>query len=119
MLLTHRMKLLDRESLPLHLLIKIGPFYLWLLKEIVLGSLYVLKHIVMRDKDLAPREVVLELDFKDELTEVIFANSVTLVPGTLSVELSGNTIRMHALTQELADDLMDCDLIDKLRRLEQ
>lgn len=117
--LTLRMKLLDDESFPIHLFTKIGPFYLWLVKEIVLGSFYVLKKIIFRDQTDSAQMVTLNIDFKDELTQVIFANSITLVPGTLSVQLEQGTVKVHALTQELADDLTSGELAQRIKRLEK
>ena len=108
--LTRKMKLLQRESVPLHLLPRIFPFFLWLSKEIVVGSLYVLKRILAGDMALSPRIVTLKLTFKDQLSAVIFANSITLVPGTLCVQLADDSIEVHALTQELAEDLQSGQL---------
>jgi multicomponent Na+:H+ antiporter subunit E len=118
MLLAHRMKLVDRESLPLHLFSRIGPFYCWLIKEIILGSIYVLKKIILRDQSFTPGMITIKLDFKDKMSEVIFVNSITLVPGTLSVQHGQGSIQVHTLTQELADSLNDGQLAEKIKRLE-
>lgn len=117
-LITHRMKLLDRESFPLHLITRIFPFYLWLLKEIILGCLFVMKTILARDKNLTPEVVTVELAFKDELNQVIFANSLTLVPGTLSVELNQGSIQVHTLSPELAAELRGGEMARRIKRLE-
>ena len=118
MLLTHRMKLLDKESFPLHLITRIGPFYIWLTKEIIVGSIYVLKKIILRDKTMTPRLVKIRLNFKHRLSEVIFANSITLVPGTLCVQLGKGWIKVHALTKELADQLERGELARRIKALE-
>ena len=36
---------------------------------------------------------------------MIYANSITLTPGTVSVELDGTEILVHALSAEAADEL--------------
>ncbi len=118
MLITHRMKLVDKESLPMHLITRIGPLYYWLIKEIISGSIYVLKKIILRDKAYTPKIVTIDLDFKHELSEVIFANSLTLTPGTLSLRFNHKSIHVHALTEELADELTGGELIRKIKRLE-
>ena len=114
-----RMKLLDRESLPLHLIARIIPFYLWLLKEIVLSSLNVLKKIVFPRQPLKPQILTIKLQFNEPLTEVIFANSITLVPGTLCLKLSKSEITIHALSKEFASTLRTGELTRRLKRLEE
>jgi len=116
--LTLRMRLLDKESFPLHLMIRILPFYLWLTKEIFIGSLYVLKQILFHASRLEPRVVTFALPFKQALTQVIFANSVTLVPGTLSMKLEDGQLTVHALTAELAESLLEGELTRRVARLE-
>ena len=38
-----------------------------------------------------------------DLGKTIFGNSVTLTPGTVTVEVEEDTLVIHALTEELAD----------------
>jgi len=118
LLITRRMRLLDRESLPLHLFIRIVPFYAWLVKEIVRGSFYVLKLIFRGEKALSPTIITIPLDFKDELSKVIFANSITLTPGTLSLQLDRESVQVHTLTRELADDLLSGEMARRIKDLE-
>jgi multicomponent Na+:H+ antiporter subunit E len=42
---------------------------------------------------------------KSDLSQVIYANSITLTPGTVSVELEKDKILVHALTKEAAEEL--------------
>ena len=115
---SHKLKLLDKESLPLHLFTRILPFYLWLIKEIVTGSCYVLKNILFRRQPLTPVTVTIQINFKDELSKVIFANSITLVPGTVCLKLTKDSVIVHALTKQIAEQLQDSELAMKVKRLE-
>ena len=119
LMIARSMKLMDRETQPLYLLTKIFPFYLWLLKEIVCGSYYVLKKIIQGRSSLSPQVVTVELEFKDEMSKVIFANSITMVPGTLSLELKHNSVKVHTLTKELMESLLEGTLTYHIKRLEQ
>ena len=118
LLIAHGMKLMDHESQPLHLITRIGPFYLWLAKEVALGSLYVLKKIFLGTRSLSPKIIRVNFDFKDEVCKVIFANSITLIPGTLSLEVDHGSVSVHTLTHELADELMKGELARHIKRLE-
>lgn len=118
LLITRRLRLLDRESLPLHLFTRIAPFYCWLLKEIFFGSLYVLKLICLGDKAISPTIITVAFEFEDELSHVIFANSITLIPGTLSLQINKESVLVHALTQQLADELLGGEMARRIKRLE-
>ena len=41
----------------------------------------------------------------DEIGKVIYANSITLTPGTVSVEVNESSIRVHALLASTRSDL--------------
>ena len=118
LLIAYRMGLIDKESQPLHLVTRIAPYYLWLSKEIIIGSSYVLKRIILGSKAISPTIVTLKIDFKDELSKVIFANSITLVPGTLSMQLDRETIQVHALTRELAQQLASGEMARRIKSME-
>ena len=118
LVITHHMDLVDHESLPLHLIFRMVPFSFWLIKEIVLGSSYVLKRIFLGSKALSPTVITLKIDFRDEVSKVIFANSISLVPGTLSLQLDQESVQVHALTQELAEALLSGELARRIKRLE-
>ena len=115
---THKLKLLDKESLPLHLFTRIFPFYLWLIREIVLGCCYVLKKILLRHQPITPVTVTIETNFNEELSQVIFANSLTLVPGTLCLKITENSVLVHVLSEQLAAQLQSNDMASKIKRLE-
>ena len=116
--LIHRMRLLDSESLPLHLLLRILPFYCWLFVEIIKGSAYVLARIAFPRSAVKPEIFSLQVTFSKPMTAVIFANSVTLVPGTLCIQLEDNEVTIHALSESLARELKQGALIEKLVQLE-
>ncbi|WP_448547822.1 Na+/H+ antiporter subunit E [Thalassotalea fusca] len=118
LLMVEKLKLLDKESLPLHIAARLLPFYLWLLKEIVIASCYVLKKIVFRRKPIEPVTITIETNFNEDLCKVIFANSITLVPGTLCLKLTKNSVTVHALSQRLAAQLQNNELALRVKRLE-
>ena len=47
---------------------------------------------------------------KSELGKVIYANSITLTPGTVSIDIDGSYISVHALTRDFAADLRTGDM---------
>jgi multicomponent Na+:H+ antiporter subunit E len=50
--------------------------------------------------------------------KVIYASSITLTPGTVTVNLEGDTLTVHALTLEAATQLQRGEMGQRVCRLE-
>lgn len=104
--LVNRMGILDDESFPIQLLTKSPGFVVFILIEIVKSNIDVLKRVLSADKQaVTPRMDEYKFTQKTDLGRVIYANSITLTPGTVSVELTKDSVIVHALATELADGL--------------
>ena len=106
MFLAQRMDVIDHESYPLHLSTRFPAFFAYLFKEILLANIDVVKRIMaFRGASISPQLIKIPLPQKTDLGRVIYANAITLTPGTVSVELTSNEITVHALSREAAEDL--------------
>ena len=104
--LAKRMNVIDHESYPLHLSTRFPAFFVYLFKEIINANIDVVKRILaVGGTTISPQLIKIPLPQKTDLGRVIYANSITLTPGTVSVELTENEITVHALSKEAADDL--------------
>ncbi len=104
-LIAHRMDVIDHEGHPIHLGWRILAYWVWLLREIVKSNIDVAKRILDPALPISPCLVRVKASQNSELGHVIYANSITLTPGTVSLYVRGNTIGVHALTHEAADEL--------------
>ena len=100
-----RMDVIDHESHPLHLRRQLPRFWIFLSREVILANLDVVRRILTPGKSFSPQLRQLPLPQKTALGQVIYANSITLTPGTVTVQLGTDSIRIHALSREAADDL--------------
>lgn len=120
MLLCFRMSILDGEAVPLDLKPSLLTSYLpWLMKEIVVANWDVTKRILQKEMPIRPRLLEIVPQQKSDLGRVIFANSITLTPGTVSVELQNDLIRVHALSAADAEDDQAGDMNERVARLER
>ncbi len=103
--LAHRMDVVDHESNPLHLTLKFPGYFVWLTKEVVLSNILVIKHILLGNDSISPTMSWIKTTQKTDLGKVIYANSITLTPGTIAVEVKEGEILVHALLKESIDDL--------------
>lgn len=109
--LTKRMNVIDHESYPFHLSSRLPAFTLYILREIVNANIDVLKRIVgFGSKTISPQLIEIPLPQKTDLGRAIYANSITLTPGTVSVQLSKDKLIVHALSKEAADELSGGDM---------
>lgn len=113
-----RMDLVDHEGHPVHLGWRALTYWPWLVKEIVLSALVVSRIILDRRLPISPTLVRVKPSQKTTVGVVTYANSITLTPGTVSVEVSTEEILVHALTREGADALARGDMDRRVSQFE-
>lgn len=117
---SHRMRIVDEEGAPAQLGFRPFTHYApWLAKEIVLSNFAVAKIILSPQMPLMRNLLTIKANQKTTLGKVILANSITLTPGTVSVDVVGDDILIHALSLEEAADEMSGDMGDRICRLEK
>lgn len=105
-----RMRVLDLEGHPVHLSVNALTYWPWLLWEIAKAGWDVTKCILHPGPAISPRLIRVKTSQKTDVGRVIYANSITLTPGTISLELDAGGILVHALTRETADGLVTGDM---------
>lgn len=103
--LSRRMNIIDHESYPFHLSLRLLRYYLFLGKEIIVANVDVIKRILKPGRSISPQIITLPAGKRTDLSKVIYANSITLTPGTVTLELSADELIIHALSKEGAEDL--------------
>ncbi len=116
--MVYRMDVIDHESQPLHLTFKITGYYFWLIKEIILANVQVVKHIWLGNDSISPTLATIKASQKTDMGKVIYANSITLTPGTVTVDLKGDIITVHSLLGENITALEEGEMDRRVSRLE-
>ena len=117
--LVHRMNVVDHESQPIHLTLKFPVYYAWLTKEIILANYFVVKHIWLGNDSISPTLRIIKSSQKTDIGKVIYANSITLTPGTVTVDLQGDELTVHALCKESLEELEAGDMDRRVSLLEK
>ena len=118
--LTTRMRSLEHHDRTRYVtLFRYLPYWLWLLKEIIKSNLVVTRHI-WSGQHQKPTQRWLPMTLKTDVAQVTYANSITLTPGTLTLDIDPacQRILIHALNPDCLDELADNVMQDKLARLE-
>jgi len=110
--------ILDEEAVPIHLAPR-HLFYLpWLAKEIVLSNLSVAKVILTPSLPIEPRILQVRASQQSEVAQVIYANSITLTPGTVTLDVRDGQFLVHALTTDSAEGLLSGEMDRRVAALE-
>ena len=82
-------------------------YVVWLLWQIVLANVHVLKLALTGSgqAEIAPRVVKFKTKLKSDFAKFVFANSITLTPGTVTISITGNQFLVHAISEATAKDL--------------
>lgn len=92
-----RLKIIDREGGPYVRLMGWLAYYPWLGWEVVKSNWVVIKACLRADLDISPALVKVKTICKSDLAKVTFANSITMTPGTVTVEIEGDKLLVHGL----------------------
>ncbi len=98
-----RMKILDEETVPYLFTLPTIVYLFWLGKEIVKANVQVVKAVLSPDMEVSPTMVRIPSSPRTEIGKTMFGNSITLTPGTVTVEMEENEILVHALLTEMSD----------------
>jgi multicomponent Na+:H+ antiporter subunit E len=117
-LLASRMEILDREGHPIHLALAALTYWPWLAKEIAKSGWQVTRIILDPRLPVSPTLVRFRPSQKTSVALATHANSITLTPGTITVDARADEFLVHALTREGAAGVVDSEMDRRVRRLD-
>jgi len=110
----------DEEGFPIDRVLAGLGYWPWLVKEIALSSVAVARIILDPRLPISPRLVRAPCGPRTPVGIATYANSITLTPGTITVEVDrrrGEFV-VHALTDAGASDLMAGEMNNRVERFE-
>jgi multicomponent Na+:H+ antiporter subunit E len=113
-----RMNVVDHESVPIEVTPRAMLYAPWLVWQIVRSNLDVARRILSPGLPIHPNVIRIRSGQRTDLGRVIYANSITLTPGTVAIAVNGSEITVHALTEEAARDLLEGEMDRRVRSVE-
>ena len=101
--LVFRMRIVDGETAPYASVPATLSYFGWLFREIIKANVQVVAAVMKPSLDISPTLVKIPSDRSTDIGRVMFANSITLTPGTVSVQMAEDHILVHALLSEMSD----------------
>ena len=105
-----RMRIIDETPVKFRMnTFKLLTYCSWLIGEILKSNIAVAKTILSPKVKVSQNIFDVPLSPRSEAAQVIFANSITLTPGTITVETEKNSLLVHALnfSDSTEDEIAD------------
>ena len=114
--LAKRAKLIDDEGLPLFFLPRLLNYLLWLFKEIFNSNIGTAKAIITGN--INPEIFIVKSSQNTDVAKVTYANSITLTPGTVTIQINKDKFEVHALNSDFGNDVRSNVMDKKVKWLE-
>ena len=85
-------------------------YLLWLLYRVIVSNLQTARLILHPKLPIHPRLIRYQSGLRNPTAVTLMANSITLAPGTVTVEASPRELVVHALDEHVAGDLLSGQL---------
>jgi multicomponent Na+:H+ antiporter subunit E len=104
----------DAENIKIH---RLFYFILWLLLEVVLSSFKVAYLIIHPKMPIKTGLIRFKTNLPHMNAKVLLGNSITLTPGTVTLEIKDNDFLVHSMTNENVESHIDHNLTCEVARL--
>ncbi|XOV85173.1 MAG: Na+/H+ antiporter subunit E [bacterium] len=108
--MANRMGFFKREVFSLHLTHRLIPFWGWLAVELVKSNIDVARIVLSPKMPISPTVVQLTAQSQNPVLQAILGNSITLTPGTVTLDDHEGELLVHCLTKQGADALLEGDM---------
>lgn len=117
--LVYRMDHNDKAPIRMLFSIKFLSYLGWLIWQVIVTNIDVAKRIWNPSLPIKPASRKIKVNIKDPLIKTIYANSITLTPGTVTTEVGEDYFIVHALNEEGLDELEEGEMQKRLSSLEE
>lgn len=117
-LLARRMHIVDREGHPIQMIASVLLYWPWLFKEIGKCAWDVTRIILSPSLPISPVLVRFRPTQKSQAGLATHANSITLTPGTITVEAASGEFLVHGLTRSAGAGVIDSDMDRRVSQVE-
>ena len=115
--LAHRMRLFETQAFDLRYLLRLLPYWAWLSKEILKSSLEVTRVVLSPKLPISPTVAEFDSSCEEPMDQAVLGNSITLTPGTLTLQITDGHFVVHALTESGAQDIVSGEMDRRVQSL--
>lgn len=89
----------------------------WLLQQILLANIHVASLVLRRRMPIDPQVVKFKTKLETDISSVVLANSITLTPGTITMDIQDGVFYVHALSRKVAEELNAGEMEDRVAHI--
>ena len=97
---------------------RLAAYVFYLIGEVIKANFAVIRRILTFSEPPDPVLVKFDSDIKGGTAKALLANSITLTPGTITVDIDGDDFMVHALEREYAVDIDRSGFVERLEAME-
>lgn len=112
-----RMDRVDGELAVLPMRPRLLYYLLWLMWQVVLSNIDLVRRIWDPSLPIRPTWQRLDIKVTSPLGKMLYANSITLTPGTLTTDVRQDHFMVHSLTSDGIDELRKGGMESQIQRL--
>jgi len=111
LLLTKRMLRIDQEQFTFFVTGSLIKFLAQLFYKVIISN-YDVTLRVLGIRPVQSTFIIIEVPFDNDVARVLYANAITLTPGSASIALSDHTLLVHTISEQGAQDLAQGDILN-------
>ncbi len=115
----NRMGTVDAEGVPVQLALGAITYIPWLIWEIIKSAWAVTQIIIDPRLPISPTMTRIRASQATSTGQSVYANSITLTPGTITTNVDGDMLTVHAIVSDGADDLEGGSMDARVSRFER
>ncbi len=94
-------------------------YLIYILKDILVANFHVAKIVLSPRMRIRPKLLIYNHGFNKDFIRFMYANSITLTPGTLTIEMDNDHVTVHLLERENETNLVNWKVGKLLSNLER
>jgi len=119
MYIARRTGFFQRDVFSLHLTPRLSVYWLWLLKEVFKSNLDVARIILDPKLPIKPQLARVDASHFGQVGQAILGNSITLTPGTVTMDIRNGEMLVHCLTDATAKSLQEGEMMRRLAKVKR
>jgi len=112
-----RMDRVDKKLGVLPMRPRVLYYLLWLMWQVVLSNIDLVRRIWDPALPIRPTWQRLDIKVTSSLAKTLYANSITLTPGTLTTDVREDHFMVHSLSPDGIEDLRKGEMEEQIQRL--
>lgn len=116
--ISYKLEILDPKFKTFRFVLNVPKFLPWFFIQIVKSNIDVSWRILHPKLPISPTISTIPVSQHSEVAKVTYANCITLTPGTYTLKINPDDVKVHSLTKCGAENLQEREMMKRIQKLE-